>query len=249
MPFPRIKGQLYDEGVHVPMIAYWKGVIQPGRVIEDFVNFPDVAPTIMEAVGLKPHSQMTGKSFLDVLKSPKSGQIDPERTYVLLGKERHDTGRASEDGTDLAYPVRVIRTKEFFYVHNIKPDLWPAGNPEYDYRNVDGSPTKSYLTHLKPSDPDYRFFEMSFGKRPEEELYQVEKDPNCMNNLASNPEYAAVKARLRAEMEAELTEQGDPRTLGNGDVFDHYEYMGKRLDYDLGKPLIEAKPMKPKKSH
>ena len=64
MPFPRVKGQIYEEGFHVPLVAYWKGVIQPGRIIDDFVSFPDVAPTIMEAVGLKPHKQMTGNSVL-----------------------------------------------------------------------------------------------------------------------------------------------------------------------------------------
>ncbi|MBK1875330.1 sulfatase family protein [Pelagicoccus mobilis] len=235
MPFPRIKGQLYDEGVHVPLIAYWKGVIKPGRVIEDFVNFPDFAPTIMEAVGYEPHEQMTGKSFLDVLMSPKSGQIDKSRDHVLLGKERHDTGRATKDGINLSYPVRAIRTKEFLYVHNIKPNLWPAGNPEYGYRNVDGSPIKTYLTELKPGDADYKYYEQSFGKRPEEELYQVSKDPDCVNNLADNPEYKRIKQRLRKQMEKELTDQGDPRTLGNGDIFDEYPYTGKQLDYTTGK--------------
>lgn len=244
MPFPRIKGQLYEEGVHIPMVAYWKGVIQAGRVIDDFVNFPDVAPTIMEAVGLKPHSQMTGKSFLNVLQSPKSGQVDPTRTYVLLGKERHDTGRKNEGGIDLSYPVRAIRTKDFLYVHNIKPDLWPVGNPEYDYRNVDGSPTKTYLTSLEEESAEYQFFQMSFGKRPEEELYQIEKDPNCMNNLASNPEYAAVKERLRKKMESDLTMQKDPRMLGLGDVFDAYPYVGKRLNYETSGFLPPVSNMK-----
>ncbi|VGO15758.1 Choline-sulfatase [Pontiella desulfatans] len=241
MPFPRIKGQLYEEGFHVPLVAYWKGVIQPGRVIEDFVNFPDFAPTIMEAVGMEPHEQMTGKSFLDLLKSPKSGQIDPARDHVLLGKERHDTGRADETGTDLAYPVRAIRTREFLYVHNIKPELWPAGNPEFGLRNCDGSPTKAYLTNLKPGDPEYTFYEMSFGKRPEEELYQIQKDPDCMVNLAGNPEYAALKKQLRDRMEKKLTAQGDPRTLGNGAIFDAYPYGGKPFGYKTGNPAANKK--------
>ncbi len=235
MPFPRIKGQIYEEGFHVPMIAYWKGVVQPGRTVEDFVSFPDVAPTFMEAAGLKPHEQMTGKSFLDVLRSPKSGQIDPARSHVLLGKERHDTGRANEDGTDLAYPVRAIRTKEFLYVHNLQPERWPVCNPEFGLRNCDDSPTKEYLVNLKPGDAEYRFYEMSFGMRPEEELYQIQKDPHCMDNLAGNPEYAALKKQLREKMEAELTAQSDPRTLGNGEVFDRYPYAGRPFDYTAGK--------------
>lgn len=237
MPFPRVKGQIYEEGFHVPFIVYWKGVVQPGRVVEDFISFPDVAPTFMEVAGLEPHEQMTGNSFLEILKSGESGQVDPARSYVLLGKERHDVGRSNEDGTDLAYPVRAIRNKEFFYVHNIKPERWPAGNPEYGYRNTDGSPTKSYLTGLKPEEKDYPYFEMAFGMRPEEELYNIQDDPHCMNNLATLPEYKDVMKKLRAKMEAELIEQGDPRTLGKGDVFDKYEYVGRKLNYETGERM------------
>jgi arylsulfatase A-like enzyme len=234
MPFPRVKGQIYEEGFHVPMIVYWKGVVQPGRRIKDFVSFPDVASTFMQVAGEKLHPQMTGKSFLDLLKSKKSGQIDPARDHVLLGKERHDTGRANEDGTDLAYPVRAIRTHEYLYVHNIKPERWPVGNPEYDFKNTDGSPTKSYLTGLSPDDAEYRFFSMSFGKRPEEELYNIKKDPDCVMNLAANPEYKSLIAKLRKHMEGELTDQGDPRTLGKGDIFDEYPYRGRQLNYETG---------------
>ena len=234
MPFPRVKGQLYEEGFHVPLIAYWKGIIEPGRVVDDFVSFPDVAPTFMEVAGLKPHSQMTGNSFLELLLSPKSGQVDAKRDYVLLGKERHDTGRSNADGTDLAYPVRAVRTKDFLYVHNLKPERWPAGNPEHGLRNTDGSPTKSYLTELKPGDSEYNYYELSFGLRAEEELYLIQKDPDCINNLATNPEYAAIKKGLRKQMESDLVAQGDPRTLGKGYIFDEYKYEGRPFNYDSG---------------
>jgi arylsulfatase A-like enzyme len=234
MPFPRAKGQIYEEGFDAPLVIYWKGVIQPGRTVNDFVNFPDFAPTFMEVAGLKPHPQMTGKSLLDVLRSPESGQVDPSRNYALLGKERHDTGTANADGTDLSYPVRAIRTVDFLYVHNIKPERWPVGNPEFGLRNCDDSPSKKYLVDLKPGDSEYRYYEMSFGMRPEEELYQIRKDPACMNNLAANPEYAAIKKQLREKMEADLTAQGDPRTLGQGDIFDRYKHEGRPFDYKTG---------------
>jgi N-sulfoglucosamine sulfohydrolase len=241
MPFPRVKGQIYEEGFHVPLITYWKGVIQSGRVIDDFVSFPDFAPTFMEVAGLQPHKQMTGKSFLNLLKSDKSGQVDKERNHVLLMKERHDVGRANEDGTDLAYPVRAIRNNQYLYAHNIQPERWPVGNPEYGFMNCDGSPTKSYLTKLKPEDSEYHFFEMSFAKRPEEELYDINKDPHCMNNLALLAEYTPIMKSLRSQMESELAAQGDPRTLGNGAIFDKYTYYGKGLDYKTGKRLPPLK--------
>ena len=236
MPFPRVKGQLYEEGFHVPMVAYWKGVIQPGRVVDDFVSFPDLAPTLIEAVGLEPHQQMTGKSFLDLLQSPESGWIDASRDHVLLGKERHDVGRENEDGKDLAYPVRAIRTKEFLYTWNLKPERWPVGNPELGLRNCDNSPTKKYLTDLNPEDPEYRFYEMSFGLRPEEELYRIPSDPDCMTNLATKPDFEQIKWQLKEQMTAELIAQEDPRMLGKGDVFDKYPYVGKKRSRSNKKP-------------
>lgn len=244
MPFPRVKGQIYEEGFHVPLIAYWKGKIKAGRTVEDFVNFPDFAPTIMEIADEKPHKQMTGKSFKDIIFSDKSGQIDTLRSYALLGKERHDTGRANEDGTDLSYPVRAIRNSTYLYAHNIKPERWPVGNPEYGFRNVDPSPTKEYLTNLEPNHKEYSFYEMSFSKKPEEELYNIIEDPHCMNNLALLSEYKETCKKLRTQMEKELIEQGDPRTIGNGAIFDKYPYGGRGYDYEKRKVMPRKKNKK-----
>jgi len=241
MPFPRVKGQIYEEGFHVPLIVYWKGKIKSGRIVDDFVNFPDLAPTFMEIAGYKPDIQMTGKSFKNIICSKKSGQIDKKRDHVLLGKERHDTGRSNKDGIDLSYPVRAIRNSEFLYVHNIKPERWPVGNPEYDYRNCDAAPTKKYLTNLKSSDKEYHFYELSFAKRPEEELYNIKTDPHCINNLANKATYKNTCKVLRKQMENELIAQGDPRTLGNGDVFDKYPYKGRLLNYETGKLIPRKK--------
>ena len=112
-------------------------------------------------------------------------------------------------------------------------------------RNTDASPTKSYLTDLSPDDAEYRFYSMSFGKRPEEELYDMRKDPDCIMNLAGNPEYKSLMARMRKQMEEELTEQGDPRTLGLGDIFDEYKYEGKPFNYDTGEHGPLRKPKQP----
>ena len=63
MPFPRVKGQIYEEGFSVPMIAFWKDRIKKGRIVSDFISFPDIAPTILEIAGIKIINQMTGESF------------------------------------------------------------------------------------------------------------------------------------------------------------------------------------------
>ncbi len=219
MPFPRVKGQIYEPGFHIPLAVRWGKSIKPGRVVEDFINTRDYAPTFLEAAGLPAAGTMTGKSFLDVLKSEKSGIVDATRNVMLTGKERHDIGRPNDQG----YPVRAIRTPEFLYVRNYEPDRWPAGNPETGYRNVDDGPTKAFV--LSNFDEYYR---MSFGKRPAEELYLVKSDPECMKNLATDLNYAAVKRKLRERMEEMLRSEGDPRMLGRVDFFDTIQYTGPR---------------------
>jgi hypothetical protein len=194
----------------------------------------------MELAGLPPHPQMTGSSFVRQLLADESGRIDPARNHTLLGKERHDLGRIDGEQLSVGYPARAIRTDEYLYVHNFKTDRWPVGNAEFGFMNCDASPTKTYLTELSMADPDYHFYEMSFGKRPSEELYDMVKDPDCVNNLADEPRYATVKSRLWAQLQKELTDQGDPRILGTGDIFDYYPNSGierqqilySRPDYD-----------------
>ena len=222
MPFPRIKGQIYNEDFHEAFVVRWGDKIKSGRTVTDFVNFPDVAPTIMEAAGLKPHKQMTGKSFLNLLLSEKSGRIDKTRDFSLVGKERHDMGRVEGDQINVGYPARAIRTDKYLYVHNYKENRWPAGDPQYGYNNTDDSPTKTYLTVLKETDMDYKYYLMAFGKRPSDELFDMVKDPDCVHNLANNPQYASVINELKAKMDKALKRQKDPRALGKGDIFDYY---------------------------
>jgi N-sulfoglucosamine sulfohydrolase len=223
MPFPRVKGHIFEDACHLPLAIRWGAAGKGGRVVDDFVSFTDFAPTFLEIVGLKPLPEMTGRSLVNVLKAQTGGQVDPARTHVLLGRERTDVGRPG----DVGFPVRAIRTKEFFYSHNFAPDRWPCGNPETGYQDTDDSPTKRLVLKLK-EEGNSKFFDLAMGKRPAEELYDLKNDPACVNNLAGSPGMADVKAKLWAELKQQLIAQQDPRILGNGDVFDHYEYHGNK---------------------
>ncbi len=143
---------------------------------------------------------------------------------MLVGKERHDIGRPNDAG----YPARAIRTQDFLYIRNYAPDSWPAGNPETGYRNVDDSPTKTFL--ISSFD---EFYKLSFGKRPAEALYAIREDADCMKNLATDPNFAQVKRDLRDRLDRMLREEGDPRALGQESFFDTIEYTGpKKHSYD-----------------
>ncbi|MFM7605627.1 MAG: sulfatase/phosphatase domain-containing protein, partial [Prosthecobacter sp.] len=218
MPFPRVKGQLYEDGYHLPLAMRWGKVIQPGRVVEDFINVRDLAPTYLELAGIPVHEQMTGKSLVNILRSEKSGFIE-DRKVMLAGKERHDIGRPNDWG----YPVRAIRTPEFFYSHNYHPERWPACNPETGYGNCDDGPTKSWIVDHKDL-----FYDLAFNYRSEEELYDIANDPQCLKNLAQDPRHTAKKQELRTKLDAMLKEEKDPRETGNAAIFDTYQYLGKR---------------------
>lgn len=224
MPFPRVKGQIYEHGFHIPMAVRWGSNIKAGRVIDDFINTRDIAPTFMQLAGLEPAGTMTGKSFLDVLQSGKAGTVDASRNLMLIAKERHDLGRPNDAG----YPVRAIRTPEFLYIRNYEPDRWPAGDPETGYRNVDDSPTKTLLISRFDE-----YYQMSFGKRPAEAMYRVADDPDCIHDISKDPQYAQEKRQLREKMEELLRGEGDPRMLGRADFFDTIQYTGPRThSYD-----------------
>ncbi|MHB8974508.1 MAG: sulfatase family protein [Pirellulaceae bacterium] len=225
MPFPRVKGQEYERSNHLPLAIMWKGGIHaPGRTIDDYVSFIDLAPTFIELAGLDWQqtglAPATGQSLTDIFFSDRAGQVVPSRDHVLIGKERHDVGRPHDQG----YPIRGIVKSGLLYLHNFETSRWPAGNPETGYLNCDGSPTKTQILDLRRAGTDARFWKLAFGKRPAEELYNVEQDPECLTNLAADPQYAARMTQLHTQLLQELQDQADPRVLGEGHVFDEYPY-------------------------
>lgn len=227
MPFPRIKGQVYEYSNHLPLAIMWpNGIKNPGRTVDDFVNFIDFTPTFLDLAGLTPAATgmqaVTGKSLTDIFNSTSSGQVIPGRDFVLVGKERHDVGRPNDAG----YPVRGIIKDGFLYLHNFENSRWPSGNPEAGYLNCDGSPTKTYILDTRREKEIMEYWQLNFGKRPAEELYNIEADPFCMNNLADGNSFKDVKAKLTTEMTQKLEEQNDPRILGKGSIFDNYSYYG-----------------------
>ncbi len=229
MPFPRAKGQAYDESNHVPLAIRWKrGIASPGRVVDDYVSFIDLAPTFIDvarldwaATGL---ASTPGRSLRDIFESAMSGRVNPGRDHALIGKERHDVGRPHDWG----YPIRGIVRDGWLYVRNFETARWPAGNPETGYLNCDGGPTKTEIldAHRRnPADPPWA---LCFGRRPAAELYDLRADPDCLRNRSGDPMTAALEEDLRRRMSAELEAQGDPRILGRGEVFEQYPYSSDK---------------------
>ena len=223
MPFPRAKGYAWPASNNVPLAIRWpRGIQVPGRVVEDFVSFVDLAPTILDFAGCDPGNSgmlpVTGRSLRPILESNRSGRIEPSRDHALVGKERTDVGRPADAG----YPIRGIVTHTHLALRNYEPSRWPAGNPESGYPDTDGSPTKSSILQRGRADRSDRFWQLNFGMQPAEALFDLQHDPDCINNLAGTAEHQALLTSLLQRMETELRAQGDPRMSGNGHMFDEY---------------------------
>jgi arylsulfatase A-like enzyme len=223
--FPGGKCNLYDFGVNVTLAIRWPG--QPGgRFIEDFVNLMDLAPTFMEVGGAAIPPGVNGKSLVSLMKSGKSGHVEPERDYVITGRERHVS--TAREG-NLPYPQRALRKDGWLYIHNFKPERMPMGdyknltdsftptldaleNNTYEaFPDMDSSPAKAWLIAHR-NDSQYKWhFDYAFAKRPQEELYDLSKDPDATINLAAEASFAAKKTEMAAEIMAKLKAVGDPR--------------------------------------
>jgi len=230
MPFPRAKGNAYDASNHVPLAIRWGSQIKsPGRTIDDYVSFIDVAPTLIEAAGLTWSETgmlpAAGRSLSPVFAAASRGRVDPARDHVLIGQERHDIGRPNDWG----YPIRGIVQDGLLYLRNFEPTRWPACNPETGYLNCDGSPTKTHILAYRTDAEQNRFWQLCFAKRPAEELYDVKRDPDCLKNLAEDPAHQEKKRQLQDQMVAELKAQDDPRMFGRGEVFEQYPYADPGL--------------------
>lgn len=210
MPFPRAKANLYDLGTRMPLAIYWKGKIEGGKKVSEFVSFVDFAPTFLEAVGVEIPSDFSGESLLSLFEGGATGNRNRDR--VFFERERHANVRKG----DLSYPSRGLRTNDFLYIKNFEPDRWPAGDALVhqsvgQYGDVDNSITKYLILNMENErhEPDY--FQLSFGKRPQEELYVLAQDPYQLTNVATNIKYAKTLSKMRKELHEWMRATGDLR--------------------------------------
>ncbi len=129
MAFPRAKANCFEFGVHVPLAIMWPSRAKGGREVTDPVGFVDLTATILEAGGVT-HPALgqaalapVGRSLVSLLESGKSGRVEPQRTHVFSGRERHSSSRHN----NMTYPQRCLRSNRHIYIRNFKPDRWPMG--------------------------------------------------------------------------------------------------------------------------
>ncbi len=224
---PRGLANCYDAGSRVPLAVRWGRALPVGKQVDAFVNLAELGPTFLDLAGLPIPEAMTLRSIKPLL----FGEPDAEagRDAAFIERERHANVRRG----NLSYPCRAVRTRDYLYIRNLRPDRWPAGDPDVlflhgrPYGDVDTTGVKDFLL-ARQDDPDHaRYFELIFGKRPAEELYDVRSDPGQVRNLAQDPAHAATLTALRARVDEWMRETGDPRIDPANDDWDQFPYYGK----------------------
>lgn len=172
----RGKQFLYEEGIHVPLVISGKG-IRPGEVRDDLVSHIDIAATSLAQAGVEIPVWMQGKNIL--------GKDYRPREFVFAARDRAD---------ETVDHIRCARSSQFKYIRNYlnqRPHLQPNA-----YK--DGKEILVQLRKLHEEKKLNAIQELIFApSRAEEELYDLEKDPWEINNLAGNPAFSKELDRHR----------------------------------------------------
>ncbi len=178
----RGKQFLYEGGIRIPMIMRWPGKVSPGQVNDDMVMSIDICATILEAAGVEAPVPLHGKSLF--------GEDVKSREYVFAARDKMDETHDS---------MRAVRSKRFKLIQNLMPERpWCQYNrykegaypmlAAMNVMNMKGQLTPEQAAFFAPSKPDF-------------ELFDLQKDPHELNNLADNPKYAKTKAKLLAKLQ------------------------------------------------
>jgi arylsulfatase A-like enzyme len=210
----------------MPMAVMWKNRInKSGTKVFDYFSTIDLAATILEVshIDIKKSGMvpLSGSSLMPVFNDPSKGNSSSSKGILYFGRERNDFGRPGNQG----YPSRSIMKDGLLYIVNLKNDRFPAGNPETGYLETDGSPSKTTILNLRRTEKNNWYWQQAFGLRPQEELYNISKDKDCVTDLARDMVYNKKKSELKKLLFDKLKAQKDPRVIGNGDVFDNYPFM------------------------
>jgi arylsulfatase A-like enzyme len=187
----RGKGTLYEFGVNVPLLIRWPGRIKPGGSTKELVSGEDLAPTFLEAAGVAPPKEMTGRSFLKLLR----GESYTGRKYVFAERGAHGS---SLPGSSSAFDLgRVVIGPRYKLIYNAIPSI------PYDPVDFRGDAFWKELAEMNAAgklsaDHSRVYFSPT---RPLFELYDLERDPREFENLAGRKEAAAIEKELKEALQ------------------------------------------------
>jgi N-sulfoglucosamine sulfohydrolase len=207
-PFPGAKDNLYEPGLHLPLIMRSPEQHKRGVRNGALVSWIDVAPTILDWAGVTPprnylYAPLPGRSLLPILEETNPPGFD----RVFATHSFHEINQY--------YPMRSVRTRQYSYFLNLEPSLAvPVAS------DVQLSPSWKAITGTPGAKLGKRTLE-AFLHRPTEELYDLKTDPDEVVNLAGDPGHAAVLADLRTQLHDWRAATHDPWLAGVTDPFGH----------------------------
>jgi arylsulfatase A-like enzyme len=198
--WPFGKWNLYDAGIRTPMIFRWPGKIKSGVRTDAMVSWVDLMPTLIDFAGGTVPENIDGKSFADVLL----GKSDTHRDVIYTTH--------SGDGVMNVYPIRAVRTRQFKYIRNLRPDCYHSNHSDIQRRDGAGAYWDSWDEAAK-NDPKAAAVVAKYYQRPAEELYDLSNDATEQNNLENNPEYTEQTNQMSAMLDEWMKEQADKQTV------------------------------------
>jgi N-sulfoglucosamine sulfohydrolase len=194
---PGCKWTNWNTGVHTGFIVAWPGKINAGGRTDAMVQYEDVLPTLIEAAGGKYNEGIfQGESFLPVLLDKKT----THREYAYFMHNNHPEGPS--------YPIRSVSDGKYHYIRNLKSENLYI-EKHLMARMTPNEYWLSWVFQSPDNDNAYKLI-MRYMKRPPEELYRIDTDPEEMKNLVNDHTLAQVKQRLSDELDLWMREQGDP---------------------------------------
>ncbi len=211
---PRHKRALFDSGLQVPMIIHFPKKYRhlapagAGTTVDRLVSFVDFPPTVLSLCGIRAPDYMQGIPFL----GPLAGS---PRKFIYGARDRID------EAYDLA---RAVRSKRYLYIHNFMPYLsynQPSAYPDQS----EIQPDLYRMARLGPEKLTAPQWQFLGPNRPVEELYDVQRDPFNVHNLAGDPAFGDTLRSLRQEMVNWIYRTHDVGFLPEEEVW-------ARLDHD-----------------
>jgi len=225
---PFAKCNVYLASTRTPWIVRWPGVVKPGTADRrHFISGVDLFPTVLEALGLPVPDGLDGASFLPLLK----GGSQEGRNMVFTQIDMKAGGDA--------VPMRCVQDEHYGYIYN----AWSDGR--HWYRNNNEGMTMKAMNEAAQTDPAIAARVKVFRYRAPEELYDLEKDPNCLRNLVDSPQHLEVLQRYRQTLRAWMVRTRDP-LLAAFDHRDDRQVVDATIDGYTPGPRKVRKPRRPK---
>jgi len=215
---PRHKRWPYNSGLHVPLVVYFPEKYKDlapkeyavGGASDRLVSFVDLAPTLLSICGVEPPQEWQGYAF--------AGKHETEKQSYIFGFR----GRMDER-IDM---VRTMRNERFMYIRHFYPHR-PYGQFVH-YMFQTPTTRKWYEMHLNGELTDAQ--DLFWRTKPVEELYDLQADPEEVNDLTNDPQYADVLKEMREVLGKEMLARKDVGIVPEAEL---HQLIGDHSPYDL----------------